>query len=244
MTQFSANTIFFGAIPPEGPKYISFAYDFSIQNTHKIDLNLLVQQNNISGIQTVFIDNSLNNSTVSLSVEETQQKIQLGPLQQGFFPMMVTERTSITVTSVSTNSAKIILLNYPMAAGSWNSNTAPSSDVLSPIIVSGRLNVRTVAAQMTDVNRSGTITTGGTAQVLMVANPSRVGWMLQNMDETILEGLWYSTTGTAAPNTPGSFQLNASTGVGFSGGAITGTSSNQISIYAATTGHKFSAVEY
>lgn len=108
----------------------------------------------------------------------------------------------------------------------------------SPQAVQGAVNV-------TPVNCSGTITTGGTAQNAVVASTTRRGLQIQNLDTT--EGMWISFNGTAAANDAGSFFLSAATS-STSGGSYNtpiGFGFNTaLSVVAATTGHKFSCTQW
>ncbi len=90
---------------------------------------------------------------------------------------------------------------------------------------------------VTYTNRSGTITAGGVAQVLMASNTSRGGFIVQNQSTG---DLWISSLGTAAavePSIwlpPGSYYEPPSTGV----------PTAAISIYGGTTGQAFAAREW
>ena len=82
-------------------------------------------------------------------------------------------------------------------------------------------------------NRGGTITTGGTAQQLAPANPTRSFLSGQN---TSTGDLWIHETGGTASGASPSFRVPA--------GSTFGINTNQaISIWGATTGQSFSATE-
>lgn len=83
-------------------------------------------------------------------------------------------------------------------------------------------------------DRSGTITSGGTAQQAMAANTTRVEAWVYNVDAS--EDLWLSFTGTAVINGAGSIKL--SPGRGWSGKVT-----SAVSVIATTLGHKFTAGE-
>ena len=87
------------------------------------------------------------------------------------------------------------------------------------------------------VNRSGTITAGGTAQQLMAANALRRGFSVQNLSTG---DLWVNATGTASA-AAGSIKLPAGALYESPPGAA-GTGA--ISIFGATTGQAFTAREY
>ena len=96
------------------------------------------------------------------------------------------------------------------------------------------LTVRSANAAPTD--RSGSITTGGAAQVAMAALSTRKGYFFQNISSEIM---WGSFVGTAAPNTVGSFPIQPN-------GIIRSTQvceTTALSIYGATTGKVFTAWE-
>ena len=89
---------------------------------------------------------------------------------------------------------------------------------------------------VTRTDKSGTITTGGSAQTIIAANTSRKGWELQNNSSG---DLWFNTLAAAIVGEP-SFKLapgqSYSTDSGF---ADTGA----VSLIGATTGQAFSARE-
>jgi hypothetical protein len=86
-------------------------------------------------------------------------------------------------------------------------------------------------------DKSGAITTGGTAQAAIAANTSRKAWCIQN-DPAATETLWVRVNGTAAANV----------GTGLSPGAQVCNPPGMIdtaavSVFAATTAHKWSGSE-
>lgn len=89
----------------------------------------------------------------------------------------------------------------------------------------------------TYTERSGTITTGGTAQVAMAANAARKAWFFQNISTA---DLWISLVETAQANTPGSVKV-APGAVAFSSGGFVSTQA--LSVVGATTGQKFTLWE-
>lgn len=85
-----------------------------------------------------------------------------------------------------------------------------------------------------------TITTGGTAQTLIVGAHGINGFQIQNIDTT--EPLWISWQGTASPGAAGSYAIPAATATTFASAGSYYSAigfTNNISIYGATTGHKF-----
>ncbi len=82
-------------------------------------------------------------------------------------------------------------------------------------------------------NRSGTVTTGGTAQNAMGANASRTYGAVTNLHAT---SAWASEVGTAAADTAGSVEVKQ-------GGVYLVEGVGAVSWYHPTTGAKFTATE-
>lgn len=102
---------------------------------------------------------------------------------------------------------------------------------------SGVASLSTVPASGTLADRSGTITAGGTAQVLMAANANRIGFAIQNLSTG---DLWINPLGTAAATKP---SLKIASGVYYetpSGYGAVGA----ISVFGATTAQAFTAQEW
>jgi len=92
------------------------------------------------------------------------------------------------------------------------------------------------SANATPTDKSGSITTGGSAQVAMAALSTRKGYFFQNISSEIM---WCSWVGTAAPSTAGSFPIQPN-------GILRNTApceTTALSIYGATTGKVFTAWE-
>jgi hypothetical protein len=106
----------------------------------------------------------------------------------------------------------------------------------TPALVSGAQPVVPAAGALVD--RSGTITAGGTAQQLAAANASRIGFSVQNLSTTA--DLWINSLGTAAAVQP---SIKLSPGAYFETppgyGAV-----GAVSIFGATTGLAFSSREW
>lgn len=96
------------------------------------------------------------------------------------------------------------------------------------------------------VDRSGTITTGGTAQNAAAANPDRQYVMIQNVDPDAAAGeaLWVNFGADAVVNGAGSILLRAGGGsISFEGARAAICPAGRVSVIAATTGHKFTCKE-
>ncbi len=125
------------------------------------------------------------------------------------------------------------LLVNRAAAGS-SATTALVDESGTEVSSSNPLPVQNVSAS--PVDRSGTITTGGVAQIAAAALSARKAYFFCNLSS---ESMWGSFTGTAAPDTVGSFEI-------LPRGSIRSTSvceTTALSIYGATTGKKYTMWE-
>lgn len=107
------------------------------------------------------------------------------------------------------------------------------------VAVSGTITVGTVTAVpsvITPTNRSGSVTSGGTAQNAMAANASRKGWCLQNLDAS---EVMYVRSGAAATSTTGTKLTPGAMACNQPGLIDQGA----ISVIAATTSHAYSGFE-
>lgn len=89
---------------------------------------------------------------------------------------------------------------------------------------------------------SGTITTGGAAQTVLAAFANRRHLFIENLD--VAEVLWVNFGAVATPGTtPGSIQIPAQTATGTLSAlqydAPSAVPDESVSVYAVTTGHKF-----
>lgn len=99
------------------------------------------------------------------------------------------------------------------------------------------LRVQPAAAPMTDTDRSGTITVGGSQQTLMPPNPARNGFMIQN---TSTEDQWFNWSGSATVASP-SFKVPPDCLYETPAHAVP---VGEIKIIGPTTGQSFSAREW
>jgi hypothetical protein len=221
-----------------------------------IDPSRFFNNGSIKSIQTIYFDNSNNNAFATVYNPQFNQQFSLPAGYQGFFNILCGKGSGgvlYVTTTGGTGLVTVSLLNVYLPTATWAAlssplpagSTIPVSDaVLDPLAVGGRFNVRTLSAQFTGVDRSGTIAAANTSQVLMPANAARQGFTIENIDGAILEALWISFVGAAAVGGAGSFSLAAASSPNFPGGSIQGVVSNQITVVSTTIAHKFSALEW
>ena len=105
----------------------------------------------------------------------------------------------------------------------------------------------TPPANVTPTDCSGTITLGGTAQAAFAGASTIHGFVIANIDASAGSGepLGMSFTGTASIGSAGTYPLSAPTATTYTGLASFTTPygagfNHDVSVIAATTGHKFS----
>lgn len=102
-------------------------------------------------------------------------------------------------------------------------------------------------ANVTPTDCSIALTTGGTAQNIISAGASLRGFQIQDMDTGKTEGVWISLTTTAATNTVASYYIppySATSGAGSYVSPFGAGFNGNVSVIAATTGHKISCTKW
>lgn len=232
-----------GSLPCEGTKALPFVFDFAAANAYQVDLTQLQQQNTFTTLQTVWIDNSQNNSFLEIICGTTSQLIFAPPRTQGFYAMLLPVPFKFSVQSSGGIAVQCIFLNYYIPPQVWTVGTVsasglPQIDVpaLDAIIVNGGLNVNTTPQTLTGMlDRSGTIAAGGTRQQVFAANAAAKRRVLSN-PSTATEILQFSWT----TNTTGLIDLLPGQTWDESNATIVG---DAWFVVGATTTHAFIAYE-
>lgn len=237
--------------------------DFSVSGVpstgYTLDATQFIHSRAIAGIQSLYIDNSLNNAAVVVTNSSFNQAISIPAGYQGYFPILAAlgSGNKFTIACPDGNQlATVLFLNVLMPLAVWSAVLVPTTSgtiqpvsdaILEACVYAARLNVRNIEAACADVDHSSTIAVGGVAQQVMPANANRRGYRIQNMDGNAgktNEPLWICTTGNAVIDGVGSMILNPASSTTYGGGSIDGKSTNAISIIAATAGHQYYAIEW
>lgn len=230
-------TVELGKEPCEGRSSFRFKLDFSVGLVQQIDLTQFIQQGTIKSVQSIYVNNKSGANDLIFDFSGTQQSITVQAGRQAYISVLQPNAPVFTISC--TNSAQIAfiqVLNFFMPTYMWGGTYTVDIPAIDVIIVNGRLNVRTTPqALVADTDRSGTITAGGTGQLLMATNASRLQWNLEN-PTAATEILQFSKISIAGPW----YSLNAG-GFASDGGSTIYTGS--IWVLAATTGHAFTADE-
>lgn len=228
---------------PRGLQY-TFGLDTLTQDIVSISLTNV----GLDFINGVFVDNSLNGSGFTLSNVQTGQIVYVPAYSQANLALITAQNTdNIQFTGSSTGGVIVPVIFR---------NTEPVSDAIWSTVAAGQIiGAVTVQGQVTalpylsaGIDGSGTIVTGGTAQLLFAANAARKGLFISN------------PASPAGQNTPGQapeslfVKYGSAPAIGAGnvieiapGGFLNpqGVADNRaIWILAATSGHVFDAQQY
>lgn len=110
-------------IPAEGPIAVPVPINFANGNPQILDISQQVQQGRISLVQSLFVDNSGNDDPVSIQIgyPTALQTIVCPSNSQGYFPILSPNPAKFQISSNSTGSILLVLLNSPVAGVVWSS---------------------------------------------------------------------------------------------------------------------------
>lgn len=106
-------------VPPEGPKSIYIAIDFTVASTAQIDFTLATMGAKITAIQSLWFDNSNNSESVEIDVQGTGQVITVPAGAQGTFPVIAANRPKFVLSSPGNVIVKTCWLNVPLPSNLW-----------------------------------------------------------------------------------------------------------------------------
>lgn len=93
--------------PTSGPVGINVALDFTAVDTVTGDLGLEQMQGLIEYVQSIYIDNSANTKSLSITFSGTQQKITIKAGQQALLPV-IAAAGKLSWTAVSTAAGLVV----------------------------------------------------------------------------------------------------------------------------------------
>jgi predicted secreted protein len=238
---------FNGALPCEGTKTLPYNIDFTAANAYLIDLTQQYQQQQFTTLQTIYIDNSDNLDVTEVICGTTNQLITAPPQSQGYYAILEVQPPKLQIQSNGNVIVPVQLLNFYIPPQVWSVTgdanvVAGKLQVADPIldatVSNNRVNVTTNPGAVTNTDNSGTIALGGTAQLLLAANPARKSWKLTNPAGATAETLQF------AYGAAGNGKIDIPNGQTWAEGDDGGLVSQQaIYVVAATTGHAFTAYE-
>ena len=197
------------------------------ETTHKAESLQVDEDGNLkvtveAGSDGGLTDAELRASAVPVSLASTPGLTDT-QLRASAVPVSLASTPGLTDTQLRASAVPVSAASLPLPSG------AATEATLASILA------RNAPSALTD--RSGSITTGGTAQQLMAANATRRGWYIQNNSDTVM---WVSDVGTAAATQP-SLKLLPDA---YYEPPQSGVDNGAISLFCATTGKTFTAREW
>ncbi len=110
-------------LPKEGPKTIPVLVDLRTATSVLVDLTQQQMTAKISYIQTVFVDNSLNTASVSITADTTGQILRVPAGTQAYLPILAPIPPRFTIATAGAVIVPIQFLNIPMPFGAIGAGT-------------------------------------------------------------------------------------------------------------------------
>lgn len=106
-------------IPKEGPKTVPMRLDFTAAQAIEVDLSQQNELTQISFVQTLYIDNSDNGSSLTVIIQGTQQRIKIAPGEQIYVPVLAGLPNKFTFGTVGAVIVPVYFINVPMPLAQW-----------------------------------------------------------------------------------------------------------------------------
>lgn len=213
-------------MPKEGARVVPLVFDFSLAASFVADFYTASQQQQISAIQAVFIDNSASAGQTTLTVQGTGETVIAPAYSQGVYPIAAAVHPRVTVSNGGASTVTILFFNVPLPASVWLvSNLAPP-----PFAVTAKNPA------------ASSVVTGGTAVTVFAAGAITGGGFIANpLNAT--ESLWLDLVNVPGTTAPGASGTTVEIPIGGSFTIPAGLS-NAVRINAVTAGHAFTAVSW
>jgi hypothetical protein len=120
-------------IPPEGPKALPLALDFTINTAYQLQVTDIFSKGpgkpGFSVLQGFYADNSQSAAQLTVTISGTGQTLIVPAGFEGYIPMLSPSGGTITFTSLGGIQLNVDLYNVPMPAMIWNASSAQFSFV-------------------------------------------------------------------------------------------------------------------
>jgi hypothetical protein len=110
-------------VPIDGPKVIPVVLDFSGATSIPIDAYSVIEQKKIGYLQTVQIDNSLNDQSITLTCDLTNQRIICPPRAQGNFNIFMPNLPQFVAETTGAVIVRMYFTNVPLMPAIWSTQS-------------------------------------------------------------------------------------------------------------------------
>lgn len=230
-----------GMVPcKNGPKGIPALLNFTLGTSFDLDLSQIIAAGFLDNVQTIYVDNSGNSNAFNITCSVSSQVLTVPAGAQAYLPLLQPSPAKLNFSTGGTPTITIQLLNFYLPPIVWSSGSANSAaqivsdPTLDATVANGRVQTSAIAGQTTPNDKSGTITVGGTPQIIIATNAARKGYTIHNPSTAteVLQIMFGAAASGKIDLTPGSI---------YESGMFLYT--GDIYAVAATAAHAFSAYE-
>jgi len=101
-------------VPAEGPKCVPLSLDFTATTLYVLDYGNLQSRNFLSMCQTLWVDNSLSATVLTITIPGTAQVLKIPAGVQGYFTCLCPNPIYITFASTGAVICQVTLCNFPV----------------------------------------------------------------------------------------------------------------------------------
>jgi hypothetical protein len=115
-------SVFGAQIPSQGPQVVPVPLDFSASDSYTLDYSSQQQRGRLQLCQTIFIDASQVDVSVSVTFDGSGQTISVPGRTQGYYSVCAANPLKISFSCPGGGAVvSVLLLNYPVAVAQWKS---------------------------------------------------------------------------------------------------------------------------
>lgn len=103
-------------MPEGGPLALPIRLDFSANTSYTLDYSNQTARGFMDMVQTIFVDNFGNGAILKITIQGSQQVLQIPAGTQGYFPVICPNPVRIQFDSTGGTVQSVILLNFPVFA--------------------------------------------------------------------------------------------------------------------------------
>lgn len=101
-------------MPDGGPKCVPIRLDFGAFQTYTLDYSNMQNLSYLDMVQTLWVDNYGNGSILTITVNASQQVLQIPAGAQGYFPVLCPNPIKLQFDSAGGTVQQVTLINCPI----------------------------------------------------------------------------------------------------------------------------------
>lgn len=156
-------------VPASGAKTLPINLNFANATQYNLNLQSLMSRNYIDMVQAIFVDNSLNPSSMTITSNLTSQGVVIPAYAQAYLTLLVPNPASLSFNSTGGVNVPIELLNFPVSNAVWSVNG------FAQVTASGGILIPQLVANYTATVAAGA---GVTNSVSPLITPTGIGYYI------------------------------------------------------------------